>query len=119
MSEKTESCEPPTDVDWAEASILEVVLSAEEGIPGAKAELARREKEVDELVKSADIVKYNPNHDDKGRFTTGGDSSGGAGGGAVAGAGAPVEETDNYRMRHAAPTRADDLVHLQQTLVMK
>jgi hypothetical protein len=53
MSEKTESCEPPTDVDWAQASILEVVLSAEEGIPGAKAELQRREKEVDTLSDKA------------------------------------------------------------------
>jgi hypothetical protein len=53
MSEKTESCDPPTDVDWAEASILEVVLSAEEGIPGAKAELQRREKEVDTLSAKA------------------------------------------------------------------
>jgi hypothetical protein len=107
MSEKTESCEPPVDVDWAQASILEVVLSAEEGIPGAKAELQRREKEAQELDKSADIHKYNPNHDDRGRFTTGSDSSGGANG-AVAGAGAPVEETDNYRMRHQAPRRADE-----------
>lgn len=47
---KNESCDPPTDVDWEEASILEVVLSAEEGIPGAKAELRRREKEVDTLM---------------------------------------------------------------------
>jgi hypothetical protein len=44
---KDESCDPPKDVDWAEASILEIVLSAQEGIPGAKAELQRREKEVD------------------------------------------------------------------------
>ena len=52
---KEESCDPPRDVDWAEASILEVVLSAQEGIPGAKAELQRREKEVDTL--SANGVK--------------------------------------------------------------
>ena len=50
---KNESCNPPTDVDWAEASILEVVLSAEEGIPGAKAELQRREKEVDTVSSKA------------------------------------------------------------------
>jgi hypothetical protein len=50
---KNESCDPPTDVDWAEASILEVVLSAEEGIPSAKAELQRREKEVDTLSAKA------------------------------------------------------------------
>jgi hypothetical protein len=42
-----ETCEPPRNVDWSEAPILEVVLSAQEGIPGAKAELQRREKEVD------------------------------------------------------------------------
>jgi hypothetical protein len=47
---KNESCDPPTNVDWAEASILEVVLSSQEGIPGAKAELQRREKEVDTLM---------------------------------------------------------------------
>lgn len=47
---KNESCDPPKDVDWAEASAIEVVLSAQEGIPGAKAELQRREKEVDTLM---------------------------------------------------------------------
>jgi hypothetical protein len=47
---KNENCDPPRDVDWAEASILEVVLSSQEGIPGAKAELRRREKEVDTLM---------------------------------------------------------------------
>ena len=56
MSEKTESCEPPVDIDWAEASILEVVLSAEEGVPAAKAELQRREKQVDTVsAKALDI----------------------------------------------------------------
>jgi hypothetical protein len=89
MSEKTESCEPPTDVNWAQASILEVVLSAEEGIPGAKAELARREKEAQELDKSADIEKNNPNRDDRGRFTFG---SGGPQGGGAGGAGAAEAE---------------------------
>ena len=115
MSEKTESCEPPTDVDWAQASILEVALSAQEGIPGAKAELARREKEVDELIKSADINKNNPNRDSKGRFTFGAGGSQGGGGAAgpgteaeQAGAAEPYEETDDYRMRHQAPTRADE-----------
>jgi hypothetical protein len=54
---KNESCDPPTDVDWEEASILEVVLSAEEGIPGAKAELQRREKEVDTLSAKALTVE--------------------------------------------------------------
>jgi hypothetical protein len=84
---KNESCDPPRDVDWAEASILEVVLSAQEGIPGAKAELARREKEAQELDKSADIEKNNPNRDSKGRFTfgAGGPQGGGGGGGGGAG----------------------------------
>jgi hypothetical protein len=49
---KTENCNPPKVDDWSEVSILEVVLSAQEGIPGAKAELARREKEGQELDKS-------------------------------------------------------------------
>jgi hypothetical protein len=53
MSEKIESCDPPRDVDWAQASVVELVLSAEEGIPGAKAELQRREKEVDTLSAKA------------------------------------------------------------------
>jgi hypothetical protein len=57
------------------------------------------------VIKSVTIEKANPYHDDKGRFTTGGD---GSGGGAVAGAGQPVAETDNYRMRHQAPRRADE-----------
>jgi hypothetical protein len=47
---KNESCDPPRDVDWAEASAIEVVLSAQEGIPGAQAELQRREKEIDTLT---------------------------------------------------------------------
>lgn len=68
---KTESCEPPVDIDWEEASILEVVLSAQEGVPAAKAELARREKQIDELSKNANIEKANPNHDSHGRFTFG------------------------------------------------
>jgi hypothetical protein len=114
---KDESCKPPVVVDWSEAPILEVVLSAQEGIPGAKVELARREKEAQELDKSADIEKNNPNRDSKGRFTFGSggpQGGGGAGGGAAvegeeqAGAAEPVEETDNYRMRHQAPTRADE-----------
>jgi hypothetical protein len=115
MSEKTESCDPPRDVDWAQASVVELVLSAEEGIPGAKAELRRREKEVDELIKSADIEKNNPNRDSKGRFTfgAGGPQGGGAGGAGAAEAEAageaePYEETDSYRMRHSAPRRADE-----------
>ena len=114
---KTETCSPPRDVDWSEASSLEVVLSAQENIPGAKAELARREKEAQELDKSADIEKNNPNRDSKGRFTFG--SGGPQGGGGAAGAGAvegaeqagaaePYEETDDYRMRHQAPRRADE-----------
>ena len=50
---KQENCDPPRDVDWAETSILEVVLSSQEGIPGAKAELQRREKEVDTVSDKA------------------------------------------------------------------
>lgn len=112
-----ETCDPPRDVDWSEASSLEVVLSAQDNIPGAKAELARREKEAQELDKSADIYKNNPNRDSKGRFTFG--AGGPQGGGGAAGAGAvegeeqagaaePYEETDSYRMRHQAPRRADE-----------
>jgi hypothetical protein len=75
----------------------------------------------------ADIEKNNPNRDSKGRFTfgaggpqAGGGGGGGAGseaGGGSGGAGAeaeqagqaePYEETDDYRMRHQAPTRADE-----------
>ena len=109
---KTESCDPPREVDWSEASSLEVVLSAQENIPGAKAELARREKEAQDLDKSADIEKSNPNRDSKGRFTFGsGGPQGGGGGEAGAGAGeAGAEETaeaTDYRGYHTAPRRAD------------
>lgn len=62
-----------------------------------------------------DIEKNNPNRDDRGRFTFGsGGPQGGGGGGAPvegaeqAGAAEPYEETDDYRMRHQAPTRADE-----------
>jgi hypothetical protein len=112
-----QTCDPPIVVDWAEASSLVVVLSAQEGIPGAKAELARREKKAQELDKSADIEKNNPNRDSKGRFTFGAggpQGGGGVGGGAAvegaeqAGAAEPYEETDDYRMRHQAPRRADE-----------
>jgi hypothetical protein len=48
---ETENCNPPKVDDWSEVSILEVVLSAQDGIPGAKAELARREKEGQKLDK--------------------------------------------------------------------
>jgi hypothetical protein len=84
---KNESCDPPRDVDWAEASSLEVVLSAQENIPGAKADLARREKVAQELDKSADIEKNNPNRDSKGRFTFGSGGPQGGGGGSGGGAG--------------------------------
>jgi hypothetical protein len=50
---KNESCDPPRNVDWSEVPILEVVLSAQENIPGAKAELQRREKEVDTVSDKA------------------------------------------------------------------
>lgn len=65
----------------------------------------------------ADIEKNNPNRDSKGRFTFGAggpQGGGGAGGGAAvegaeqAGAAEPYEETDDYRMRHQAPRRADE-----------
>jgi hypothetical protein len=71
----------------------------------------------DAADKSADIEKNNPNRDSKGRFTFGAggpQGGGGAGGGAAvegaeqAGAAEPYEETDDYRMRHQAPTRADE-----------
>jgi hypothetical protein len=97
---KNETCDPPRDVDWAEASSLEVVLSAQEGIPGAKAELARREKEAQELDKSADIEKNNPNRDSKGRFTfgSGGPQAAGGGGGAgTAEAGSKQEQLNLMR----------------------
>jgi hypothetical protein len=110
-----ETCEPPRDVDWSEASSLEVALSAQEGIPGAKAELQRREKEAEELDKSADINKNNPNRDSKGRFTFGAggpQAVGGAGGAGAeaeqAGQAEPYQETDSYRMRHQAPRRVDE-----------
>ena len=65
----------------------------------------------------ADIEKNNPNRDSKGRFTFG--AGGPQGGGGAVGAGAvegaeqagaaePYEETDDYRMRHQAPTRSDE-----------
>ena len=105
---KTENCDLG-DLDWSEVLFDGVMAGADAGIEGAQKELEKRQQLFDEeLDKSADIYKYNPNHDDKGRFTTGGDTSGGSAGGAVAGAGAAVEETDNYRMRHQAPRRADE-----------
>jgi hypothetical protein len=107
-----QTCDPPIVVDWAEASSLVVVLSAQEGIPGAKAELARREKEAQELDKSADIYKNNPNRDSKGRFTFGSggpqaaNGAGAGGAGNAAGEGETAEATD-YRGYHTAPRRAD------------
>ena len=44
---KEQNCQPPADMDWAEAQLLEVALAADEGIPGAVAELQRREKQLD------------------------------------------------------------------------
>jgi hypothetical protein len=112
---KTESCSPPKVDDWSEVSIFEVVLSAQEGIPGAKAELARRKKEGQELDKGADITKNNPNRDPRtGQFTygAGGPQSGGSGGAGSEsssgdGADGAGEETD-YRGYHTAPRRADE-----------
>jgi hypothetical protein len=106
---ETENCNPPKVDDWSEVSILEVVLSAQDGIPGAKAELARREKEAQELDKSADIEKGNPNRDPRtGQFTFGAGGPQAEGGGGAGGSEETAEETDDYRMRHQAPTRADD-----------
>jgi hypothetical protein len=65
--------------------------------------------------KSADIEKNNPNRDPRtGQFTwgAGGPQAGGGGAGQAeageAGTAKPYEETDEYRMRHQAPTRGDD-----------
>jgi hypothetical protein len=59
--------------------------------------------------KSADIEKGNPNRDPRtGQFTFGAGGPQAEGGGGAGGAGEEVEETDDYRMRHQAPTRADD-----------
>ena len=44
---KNESCEPPKDIDWENAQFVEVALGAEYGIPEAKTELQRREKQLD------------------------------------------------------------------------
>jgi hypothetical protein len=110
---KNETCDPPRDVDWSEASSLEVVLSAQDNIPGAKAELARREKEAQELDKSADIEKGNPNRDSKGRFTFGSGGPQAAGGAGSAGSAsdaageAETAEATDYRGYHTAPRRAD------------
>jgi hypothetical protein len=104
---ETQNCNPPKVDNWSEVSILEVVLSAQEGIPGAKAELARREKEGQELDKSADIEKGNPNRDPRtGQFTFG---AGGpqADGGGGAGSGDAAEEDTDYRGYHTAPRRED------------
>ena len=59
---KDESCTPPRYEDWSQVAILEVVLSAEEGIPGAKSELQRREKEVDTVSDKALTVETEDQH---------------------------------------------------------
>jgi hypothetical protein len=60
-------------------------------------------------TKSADIEKGNPNRDPRtGQFTFGAGGPQADGGGGAGGAGEEVEETDDYRMRHQAPTRADE-----------
>ena len=103
---ETQNCNPPKVDNWSEVSILEVVLSAQEGIPGAKAELARREKEGQELDKSADITKNNPNRDPRtGQFTFGASGPQASGGGG-AGSSETEEDTD-YRGYHTAPRRED------------
>jgi hypothetical protein len=50
---KNESCEPPRDIDWENAQFVEVALAAEYGIPEAKAELQRREKQIDTVSAKA------------------------------------------------------------------
>jgi hypothetical protein len=103
---ETQNCNPPKVDNWSEISILEVVLSAQEGIPGAKAELERREKEGQELDKSADITKNNPNRDPRtGQFTFGAGGPQASGGGG-AGSSEAEEDTD-YRGYHTAPRRED------------
>jgi hypothetical protein len=49
----SENCDPPVDINWEEAAILTVVLSAQEGVPAAKAELLRREKDIDTVSAKA------------------------------------------------------------------
>jgi len=95
---ETENCNPPKVDDWSEISIFEVVLGAQENIPGAKAELARREKEAQELDKSADIEKGNPNRDPRtGQFTFGaGGPQAGSGGGSAGAGDAESGESCNY-----------------------
>jgi hypothetical protein len=58
---------------------------------------------------SADITKNNPNRDPRtGQFTFGAGGPQAEGGGGAGGSEETAEETDDYRMRHQAPTRADD-----------
>jgi hypothetical protein len=114
---KTDNC-GVEDMDWADVTFDAVLAGAEVGIKNAQKELKKRQELFDvDLDKGADIYKNNPNRDSKGRFTFG--AGGPQGGGGAAGAGAvegaeqagaaePYEETDDYRMRHQAPTRADD-----------
>lgn len=42
-----DNCQPEKDRDWKDAQLVEVILAAQEGIPGAVAELQRREKQID------------------------------------------------------------------------
>jgi hypothetical protein len=48
-----ESCEPPVDINWQDAELAEVLSAAQYGIGEAKAELQRRELQVDTLSTKA------------------------------------------------------------------
>jgi hypothetical protein len=50
-----DNCQPPKDTDWEEAQLVEVALAAQEGIPGAVAELQRREKLIDTVSAKASV----------------------------------------------------------------
>jgi hypothetical protein len=110
-----ETCDPPRDVDWSEASSLEVALVRKKAYLVLRQNWRAEKKKQQELDKSADINKNNPNRDSKGRFTFGAGGPQAAGGAAGPGAEAeqagqaePYQETDNYRMRHQAPRSADE-----------
>ena len=50
---REENCQPPADMNWEEAQLVEVALAAEEGIPGAVTELQRRKKLIDTVSAKA------------------------------------------------------------------
>lgn len=55
---REENCNPPTDTDWKDVSIVEIMLGAEMGIPGAEAELQRIEKQIDTVSAKALTVEW-------------------------------------------------------------